>query len=51
MGILVIFEEPLGLKFFDLVYFLEGELRRKVDVVTPKAISPYIKPYVEVLFI
>jgi len=39
------------LKFFDLVYFLEEELGRKVDVVTPDAISPYIKPYIEVILI
>jgi len=51
LDILVIFEESLGLKFFDLVYFLEKELGRKVDVVTPDAISPYIKPYIEVIFI
>jgi len=51
LDILVIFEESLGLKFFDLVYFLEEELGRKVDVVTPDAISPYIKPYIEVIFI
>ncbi len=51
LDILVIFEESLGLKFFELVYFLEKELGRKVDVVTPDAISPYIKPYIEVIFI
>ena len=51
LDILVIFEESLGLKFFDLVSFLEKELGRKVDVVTPDAISPYIKPYIEVIFI
>jgi len=37
------------LKFFDLVYFLEEELGRKVDVVTPDAISSYI--YRGVIFI
>jgi len=40
---------PLGLKFFDL--FLEEELGRKVDVVTPDAISPHIKPYIGVILI
>ena len=49
LDILVIFEVPLGLKFFDL--FLEEELGRKVDVVTPDAISPHIKPYIGVILI
>jgi len=39
----------LGLKFFDL--FLEEELERKVDVVTPDAISLYIKLYIGVILI
>ena len=49
LDILVIFEEPLGLKLFDL--FLEEELGRKVDVVTPDAISLYIKLYIGVILI
>lgn len=47
MDILVEFSEPIGLKFFDLIEFLEQKLGRKVDLVSVDAISPYIKPYVE----
>ncbi len=53
IDILVVFSEPIGLKFFDLVELLEKVLERKVDLVSDKAISPYIKPYIdkEVIFI
>ncbi len=47
VDILVEFSEPIGLKFFDLMEFLERKLGRKVDLVSVGAISPYIKPYVE----
>lgn len=47
VDILVEFSEPIGLKFFDLIEFLEQKLGRKVDLVSVDAISPYIKPYVE----
>ena len=33
--------------FIDLVFFLEELLGRKVDVLTPEGISPYIRPFVE----
>ncbi len=53
IDILVDFEEPVGLKFFELADFLERELKRKVDLVSYGAISPYIRPYIEkeVIFI
>jgi hypothetical protein len=47
VDILVEFSEPIGLKFFDLQEFLERKLRRKVDLVSTGAISPYIRPYIE----
>jgi len=41
--------EP-GLKNFDnfmnLSFFLEDSFHKKVELVTPKAISPYMKPHI-----
>ena len=49
IDIIVEFEE--GKKNFDnfinLAFFLEELLGRKVDLLTPESISPYIKPYIE----
>ena len=46
---IVEFEE--GKKNFDnfmgLVFFLENLLGKKVDLLTPEGISPYIKPYIK----
>jgi len=47
IDILVEFEKPTYDNFIDLVFFLEELLRKKVDLVTPKGISPYISPVVE----
>jgi len=33
--------------FINLVYFLENLFGRKVELLTPESISPYIKPYIE----
>ena len=33
--------------FINLAFFLEELLGRKVDLLTPESISPYIKPYIE----
>ncbi len=33
--------------YMDLKFFLEDTLRCKVDLVTPKALKPRLKPYVE----
>ena len=33
--------------FINLAFFLEELLERKIDLLTPEGISPYIKPYVE----
>ena len=33
--------------FIELCFFLEDLLGRKVDLLTPEAISPYIRPHIE----
>lgn len=33
--------------FIDLCFFLEDLLGRKVDLLTPESISPFIRPYIE----
>ena len=33
--------------FMNLAFFLEDLFQRKVDLVTPEGLSPYIRPYVE----
>ncbi|MFQ3674927.1 MAG: nucleotidyltransferase family protein [Endomicrobiia bacterium] len=43
IDILVEFSEPVGLKFFALENYLSKILRKKVDLVTKKAIKPVIK--------
>ncbi len=49
IDILVEFEE--GKKtfdnFMDLAFFLEGIFGRKVDLLTPLGLHPYLRPYVE----
>jgi len=44
---LVEFEEPTFDNFMELVFFLEDLFGRKVDLITPGSLSPYIFPYVE----
>jgi predicted nucleotidyltransferase len=38
---------PLGLKWFGLEEDLSRVLGRKVDLISEKALSPYIRPYVQ----
>lgn len=38
---------PIGLKWFGLEEELSRVLGREVDLVTERALSPYIRPYVE----
>jgi predicted nucleotidyltransferase len=38
---------PVGLKWFSLEEELSRVLGRKVDLVSEKALSPYIRPYVQ----
>lgn len=51
IDIIVKFSEPIGLRVIDLIEFLEKKLRRKVDLVSSEGISPYIKPYMRILYI
>ena len=32
--------------FIELVFFLENLFNKKVDLLTPDSISPYLKPYI-----
>lgn len=47
IDIIVEFSEPIGLKFIDLIEFIEKKLGKKIDLVSSEGISPYIKPYIE----
>lgn len=47
VDVLVEFEEPTFRNFMGLAFFLEDLFNRKVDLVTVKGLSPYIRPYVE----
>ena len=47
VDILVEFEKPTFDNFMNLAFFLEDLLQRKVDLVTPNSLSPYIGPYVK----
>ncbi|MEN4017029.1 MAG: hypothetical protein PQ975_00960 [Methanobacterium sp.] len=45
--ILVEFEEPTLHDFMSLIDYLENLFGRKVDLVTQKSLSPYLRPCVE----
>jgi predicted nucleotidyltransferase len=47
VDILVEFEEPTFDNFINLAFFLEDLFSRRVELVTPDSLSPYIAPYVE----
>lgn len=47
VDILVEFEEPTFDNFMNLAFFLEDLFSRKVELVTPDSLSPYIAHYVE----
>lgn len=54
VDILVEFREPIGLfKFMELEDYLQRKLRIKVDLVSKKALKPYIGRYIlrEVMYI
>ena len=38
---------PVGLKWFGLEEELSKVLGRKVDLISEKALSPYVRPYVQ----
>lgn len=43
IDILVSFQKPIGWSFFDLQDYLESQLGKKVDLVTPNALKELIK--------
>jgi uncharacterized protein len=43
IDILVEFSHPVGLEFFDLKDYLESLFGKRVDLVSSKALKPYIK--------
>lgn len=43
IDILVEFSRPVGFEFFDLKDYLEGQLGKRVDLVTINALKPQIK--------
>jgi hypothetical protein len=45
--IMVEFEEPTFDNFMKLAFYLEALFNRKVELVTPDSLSPYIGPYVK----
>jgi uncharacterized protein len=48
LDMLVTLKEPIGLyKFNELNDKLESKLRLKVDLLTHKSVSPYLKPYIK----
>lgn len=47
VDILVEFEKPTFDNFMDLAFFLEDLFDRRVELVTPDSLSPYIAPYVK----
>jgi uncharacterized protein len=47
IDILVEFEKPTLDNFMGLVFYLEDIFGKKVDLVTRKSLSPYIRPSVE----
>ncbi|MBM4241948.1 MAG: nucleotidyltransferase family protein [Euryarchaeota archaeon] len=47
IDLLVEFAEPTFDNFMDLVFFLEDLFGKKVDLITPKSISPYISPSIQ----
>ncbi|MBA7551109.1 hypothetical protein ES705_43644 [subsurface metagenome] len=49
IDIIVEFEEEEGEKFSNLInlyFYLQDLLSRKIDLVTPESISPYLAPYI-----
>lgn len=47
VDILVEFDEPTFDNFMELAFFLEDLFGRRVELVTPDSLSPYIAPYVK----
>lgn len=47
VDILVEFSAPVGMEIVDLVMDLEKLLNRKVDLLSNKAVSPRMRPFIE----
>lgn len=47
VDIMVEFEEPTFDNFMKLAFYLEDLFNRRVELVTPDSLSPYIAPYVK----
>ena len=47
VDILVEFDDPTFDNFMNLAFFLEDLFGRRVELVTPDSLSPYIAPYVK----
>lgn len=47
VDVLVEFEEPTFDNFMELSFYLEELFGRKVDLLTPKSLNPYMRPSVE----
>ena len=41
------YSKPIGLEFFQMQIDIEELLNKKVDLVTEKALSKYIRPYID----
>lgn len=47
VDIMVVFEKPTFDNFMRLTFYLEDLFNRRVELVTPDSLSPYIAPYVK----
>lgn len=47
VDVLVEFEEPTFDNFMELSFYLEDLFGMKVDLLTPKSLSPYMRPSIE----
>ena len=47
VDILVQFEQPTWANYIGLKFYLQDLLGRKVELVTPKALKPVMRPFVE----
>lgn len=47
IDVLVEFEKPTFDNFMELSFYLEDLFGRKVDLLTPKSLSPYMRPSIE----
>ena len=47
IDLLVEFNGPIGIEFIDLLIDIENILRKKVDLVSRRALKPHYRPYIE----